>query len=67
MIDGEEKSWELSECCDEYWPGVEAAEKFNLKFLIGLRNKIEHRSLPAIDLAVSGECQSALSLSLIHI
>ena len=61
IIDGEEKAWELSECCDEYWHGTEAAEKFNLKFLIGLRNKIEHRSLPAIDLAVSGECQSALS------
>lgn len=25
-----------------------------------MRNKIEHRSLPAIDLAVCGECQSAL-------
>ncbi len=61
MIDGEEKPWELSKCCDEYWPGVEAVEKFNLKFLIGLRNKIEHRSLPAIDLAVNGECQSALN------
>ena len=32
-----------------------------MNFLIGLRNKIEHRSLPAIDLAVAGECQSALS------
>ncbi|WP_281213545.1 DUF3644 domain-containing protein [Shewanella insulae] len=28
--------------------------------MIGLRNKIEHRSLPAIDLAVAGECQAAL-------
>lgn len=61
LIDGEEKAWELSECCNEYWNGVEAAEKYNLQFLIGLRNKIEHRSLPAIDLAVAGECQAALS------
>lgn len=61
FIDGDEKAWELSECADEYWKGIEAPEKANIKFLIGLRNKIEHRSLPAIDLAVCGECQSALS------
>ncbi|MGO2074747.1 MAG: DUF3644 domain-containing protein [Pseudoalteromonas sp.] len=61
FIDGDEKAWELSECVDEYWKGIEAPEKANIKFLIGLRNKIEHRSLPAIDLAVCGECQSALS------
>lgn len=59
-IDGEEKAWELMECCNQYWGGVERPEKYNLKFLIGLRNKIEHRSLPAIDMAVSGECQAAL-------
>jgi hypothetical protein len=61
FIDGEEKAWELSECADNYWKGIQSPEKSNIKFLIGLRNKIEHRSLPAIDLAVSGECQSALS------
>lgn len=61
FIDGEEKAWELCECTDFYWKGIESPEKSNIKFLVGLRNKIEHRSLPAIDLAVSGECQSALS------
>lgn len=61
LIDGEEKAWELCECADNYWKGIESPEKSNIKFLIGLRNKIEHRSLPAIDLAVSGECQSALN------
>lgn len=61
IIDGDEKAWELSECVDQYWQGVVSPEKANIKFLVGLRNKIEHRSLPAIDLAVSGECQSALS------
>ena len=60
IIDGEEKAWELMECCNQYWNGVKRPEKYNLQFLIGLRNKIEHRSLPAIDLAVAGECQSAL-------
>ncbi|MDD9251651.1 DUF3644 domain-containing protein [Klebsiella variicola] len=60
FIDGEEKAWELAECIDEYWRGVMTPEKANIIFLIGLRNRIEHRSLPAIDLAVCGECQSAL-------
>ncbi|EGS73956.1 DUF3644 domain-containing protein [Vibrio cholerae] len=60
IIDGEEKAWELIECCNQYWKGAERPEKYNLQFLIGLRNKIEHRSLPAIDLAVAGECQAAL-------
>ncbi|WP_240702008.1 DUF3644 domain-containing protein [Pseudoalteromonas sp. DL-6] len=61
VIDGEEKAWELSTCASEYWQSGASPELANLNFLIGLRNKIEHRSLPAIDLAVAGECQSALS------
>lgn len=61
FIDGEEKAWELQECAKEYWKSENSAEKINIDFLIGLRNKIEHRSLPAIDLAVSGECQSSLN------
>ena len=60
-VDGDEKAWELGKCAEVYWQGVMSPEKANLEFLIGLRNKIEHRSLPAIDLAVAGECQSALS------
>lgn len=61
IIDGEEKAWELYRCCNEYWRGEDNPETKNLNFLIGLRNKIEHRSLPAVDLATSGECQSALN------
>ncbi|CAI2025462.1 DUF3644 domain-containing protein [Serratia fonticola] len=61
LIDGDKKAWELTECFNKYWVNVENAEKANLKFLIELRNKIEHRSLPAIDLLTSGECQSALN------
>ena len=36
------------------------AERSNLEFLIGLRNKIEHRQLPELDPALYGECQAAL-------
>jgi hypothetical protein len=61
LMDGEEKVWELSRCCNEYWGGLDNPETKNLSFLIGLRNKIEHRSLPAVDLATSGESQSALN------
>lgn len=32
----------------------------NLEFLLGLRNKIEHRHLPELDASLYGECQSAL-------
>lgn len=57
--DGEAKAWELSKCCEQYWSG-QSPEKSNLKFLISLRNKIEHRSLPYLDLIVAGYCQAAL-------
>lgn len=61
LVDGQEKAWELKKCCQEYWSGVESAEKANLLFLIGLRNIIEHRGLPAIDLLIFGECQAAIN------
>ncbi|HID8401944.1 DUF3644 domain-containing protein [Serratia marcescens] len=61
FIDGEEKAWELKQCCDNYWQGEESAVKSNILFLVGLRNKIEHRFLPIIDLTCSGECQAALT------
>lgn len=61
FIDGEEKAWELKECTEKYWLGVNSPIKSNLHFLIGLRNKIEHRFLPVIDLMCSGECQTALT------
>ena len=31
----------------------------NLEFLLGLRNKIEHRHLPELDSGLYGECQAA--------
>ncbi len=61
IIDGEEKSWELLECIERYWNSNNSPEKANIKFLVGLRNKIEHRYLPALDLSLCGECQSALN------
>ncbi|MGK7897705.1 MAG: DUF3644 domain-containing protein [Xenococcus sp. (in: cyanobacteria)] len=61
VIDGENKAFELTKCCQVYYKDAQNSIKANLEFLIGLRNKIEHRSLPAIDLYVEGECQAAIT------
>lgn len=60
QIDGDKKAWELKTCCKEYWGNQQTPEKINLDFLIGLRNKIEHKNLPHLDLIVAGYCQAAL-------
>lgn len=59
IIDGDKKTWELSECIKNT-DIIEEPIKDNLKFMIGLRNKIEHRFIPALDLEVCGECQAML-------
>jgi len=59
-IDGEPKHWDLSECLKQYFGGDNPPERKNLEFLIGLRNKIEHRSVPELDPGLYGECQAAL-------
>lgn len=47
-------------CLLEYYGDHHPPERRNLEFLIGLRNKIEHRHLPQLDAALYGECQAAL-------
>ena len=59
-VDGDPKHWELSECLKQYYGGNHPPERKNLEFLIGLRNKIEHRNLPEVDAGLYGECQAAL-------
>jgi hypothetical protein len=59
-IDGEPKHWELSECLKQYFQEKNPPERKNLEFLMGLRNKIEHRHLPELDGGLYGECQAAL-------
>ncbi len=61
IIDGERKSWELKTCIKKY-DKLSESEKANLKFFIGLRNKIEHRSINKrdVDTHIFGECQSLL-------
>jgi hypothetical protein len=59
-VDGETKHWELSECLKKYYGSANPPERKNLEFLIGLRNRIEHRNLPELDAGLYGECQAAL-------
>ncbi len=59
-IDGEPKHWELADCLRQFHGGSTPPERKNLEFLIGLRNKIEHRHLPDLDASLYGECQAAL-------
>ncbi len=59
-VDGEPKHWDLMECLRQHFGDKHPAERKNLEFLVGLRNKIEHRHLPELDPALYGECQAAL-------
>lgn len=60
VIDGDEAAWELSECAKHYFQGKDCPERKNLEFLTKLRNKVEHRFLPQLDITVSGQCQAML-------
>ncbi|MCA9955004.1 MAG: DUF3644 domain-containing protein, partial [Anaerolineales bacterium] len=60
MVDGDKYAWDISECIKSYYGGQTLPEIENLKFFIAIRNKIEHRFLPALDLTFSGKCQAIL-------
>ncbi|MET4569825.1 DUF3644 domain-containing protein [Rhodanobacter soli] len=59
-VDGDPKHWDLSQCLKQYYVAATPPERKNLEFLIGLRNKIEHRHLPELDASLYGECQATL-------
>ena len=59
-VDGEKKVWELKKCLKEFFKNENPPERKNLEFFIGLRNKIEHRFLPELDIDIFGECQAML-------
>lgn len=62
IVDGDPKCWELAKCASVYYRGKEVFAEKNLEFIIRLRNKIEHRFVPAIDPHVAGECQLSIPL-----
>jgi hypothetical protein len=59
-VDGEPKHWDLTECVRQHFGDRQPPERKNIEFLVGLRNKIEHRHLPELDPALYGECQASL-------
>ncbi len=55
------KYWDLSQCLQEYYGhDTQNPVRKNLEFFVGLRNKIEHHSMPEIDPSIFGECQAML-------
>lgn len=59
-VDGDYKAWELKECINQYYGSSDSPIRRNLLFFIGLRNKIEHRSMPSLDHRIFGECQALI-------
>lgn len=59
-IDGDYRRWKLAECLRQYFKADHPAARKNLEFFVGLRNKIEHRSMPELDTEIFGECQAML-------
>ncbi len=59
-VDGDYKAWELKHCLGDFFGEVSSPVRRNLEFFVGLRNRIEHRSMPSLDATLFGECQSLL-------
>lgn len=49
LIDGKEKHWELGHCLDQVEAGLTHGEKNNLRYIIAVRNEVEHRSYDDIN------------------
>lgn len=58
LIDGQEKLWELSYCIERPEAGLSVGEIANLKYLIAIRNAIEHRSSEDINDALQAKIQA---------
>lgn len=58
MIDGQEKLWELGYCIERPQSGLSAGEKANLRYLIAIRNAIEHRSAEDVNDALQAKIQA---------
>lgn len=58
-VEGEKKSWSTERSIKEYFKDDDPV-RMNLEFMIGLRNRLEHRGYPELDEEIFGECQAAL-------
>jgi len=58
MIDGQEKLWELGYCIERPQSGLSVGEMANLRYLIAIRNAIEHRSAEDVNDALQAKIQA---------
>ena len=58
LVDGQEKLWELGYCIERPEAALSVGEKSNLKYLIAIRNMIEHRSFEDINDALQAKIQA---------
>jgi len=58
LVNGQEKQWELSYCIERQEADLSVGEKANLKYLIAIRNAIEHRSSEDINDALQAKIQA---------
>lgn len=56
-VDGENKAWDLAKCIEEIFDPNDPV-RANLELFTKLRNKVEHRNLPALDQEIVGESQA---------
>ena len=56
--DGQEKLWDLAQCLKESAADLTQGEVRNLRYLIAVRNAIEHRSTDDINDDVQSKCQA---------
>ena len=59
-VDDDPKHWDIAGCLRQHYGSENPPERRNIEFLVGLRNKIEHRNVPELDAGLYGECQAAL-------
>ncbi len=57
-IEGQYKYWELSQCLKDEACPLDRDTTNNLKFLVGLRNQIEHKRASELDTFLSGRYQA---------
>lgn len=58
LIDGKEKYWELGHCLDQTKAELTNGEKNNLRYIIAIRNEVEHRSYEDINDDVQAKLQA---------
>lgn len=59
-VNGELSYWELQTCVKKYFADENNPIRKNTDFFIPLRNKIEHKFMPELDINIFGECESLL-------